>query len=59
MHVSIDVQRLLTRNRVCSSAKNVVQNVCVFHLELMATNKNVRAITTGRLRKENQSAPNS
>lgn len=59
MLVIIDVQRLLTRSRVCSSAKSVVQNVCVFHLELMATNKNVRAITDGKLRKENRSAPNS
>jgi hypothetical protein len=58
VHVLIDVLRLLTRSHVCSFATSVVTNVCVSHLELMVTRKSVHVITTGKLKKENQSALN-
>ncbi|BAT96319.1 hypothetical protein VIGAN_08323700 [Vigna angularis var. angularis] len=51
-----DVQRHSTRNLVCSSARSVVPNVCVFPLEPMATRKYVPATTTGRPKGEDPNA---
>lgn len=52
-----DVQRRSTRSRVCSSAKSVVQNVCVCLRGLMGTNNFALAITTGRPKEEAPSVP--
>ncbi|KAJ7980547.1 GAST1 protein-like 5 [Quillaja saponaria] len=52
-HVIIVVQLLSIGSHVCSSATSVVPNVYVFPQALMVTKKNVHAITTGRLKKEN------
>lgn len=58
MHVIIVVQRqIITRRRACSTATCAARNVCVSHLELMATRKNALAITTGKTRKEAPNAP--
>ncbi|TKY53408.1 hypothetical protein E2542_SST24938 [Spatholobus suberectus] len=46
-----------TRSRVCFSAKSVVPNACVCHLELMATRRSARATTTGRPKGEDPNAP--
>ncbi|WVY98842.1 hypothetical protein V8G54_030993 [Vigna mungo] len=51
-----DVQRHSTRNHVCSSARSVVPNVCVFPLEPTATRKYAPATTTGRPKGEDPNA---
>lgn len=58
LYVIIDVQKLIIESHACSFATNAAKHVCVSHLELMATRKSVRAITTGKFKKEIQSAPN-
>ncbi|KAH7511793.1 hypothetical protein FEM48_Zijuj12G0020300 [Ziziphus jujuba var. spinosa] len=54
-----DVQRRSTGSHVCSSAKSVVQNVCVCLRGLMGTNNSALAITTGRPKGEAPSVPKS
>lgn len=48
----IDARRQRTGSHACSSAKNVVQNVCVCLQGHMETSKNVHATITGKLSKE-------
>ncbi|KAF3457694.1 hypothetical protein FNV43_RR02352 [Rhamnella rubrinervis] len=55
-HANTGVRRHRIRNHAYNTATNAVQNVCVFHRELMATKRNVHATTIGKLRKEVQNA---
>lgn len=48
----IDARQHRTGSHACSSAKNVVQNVCVYLQGHMETSKNVHATITGKLSKE-------
>ncbi|GFQ02889.1 protein gast1 [Phtheirospermum japonicum] len=52
----IDAQRHHSRSHAWSSAKNVVQSVCVCHLAHMGTSKFALATTTGKPRKVDQNA---
>ncbi|KAF3454276.1 hypothetical protein FNV43_RR04723 [Rhamnella rubrinervis] len=48
-----------TKSPACSSAKSVVQSVCVSLLVLMATSKFALATITGRPRVEDPNVPDS
>lgn len=52
-HVIIGAQKHTTGSHAYFTATNAVQSACVCHLVLMATRKNVLAITTGKPRKAN------
>ncbi|KAK7278946.1 hypothetical protein RJT34_23987 [Clitoria ternatea] len=54
--VKRDARKHITRSRVCSSAKSVVLNACVFLLELMVTRRFAPAMTTGRPKGEGPNA---
>ncbi|KAK4370888.1 hypothetical protein RND71_010363 [Anisodus tanguticus] len=51
-----DVARHSTTSHACSSVKNVATSACVFHLVPMETRMSALVTTTGRPRKEDQSA---
>lgn len=55
--VAQDARRQHTRSHVCSSARNVVQSVCVCLQALMETSSSVLAIITGRQREVALSVP--
>ncbi|KAL3620346.1 hypothetical protein CASFOL_035258 [Castilleja foliolosa] len=52
----IGAQRQHSRSHACSTAKNVVQCVCVCHLAHMGTSKFALATTTGKPREVDQNA---